>query len=57
MYLQYCVSLVMWPKDAWVTKPSAELAEVLTVAEARTARHTERPLSGQHERCFAGEGY
>lgn len=44
MYLQHCVSLVMWPKDAWVTKPSAELAEVLTVAEARTAHHTKRHI-------------
>lgn len=42
--LQHCVSLVTWPKDAWVAKPSAELTGVLTVAEARTARHTKRHI-------------
>jgi hypothetical protein len=57
MYPQHCVSLMMWPKNPWVTKPSAELAEVLTVVGPGLRAKQRGTLSGQHEPCFAGEGY
>lgn len=37
-------SLMMWPKNAWVTKPSAELAGIPTITESGPPRGIKRSI-------------